>query len=128
MKLMNEHELAAMLGVSVHTVRNWRRGASGPPIRRVGGLIRYDSSEVEEWTRAGKVPVEEPLLVLETKMASDGGAVSFAMVDYGAPGVEARGTLASMAMATDDFLAWFDETVTPIATAVRKELADACKQ
>lgn len=46
-------DVAAMLGVSVHTVRSWRQRGQGPPAYAMVKSIRYDRSEVERW-RAGK--------------------------------------------------------------------------
>ena len=48
-KLLDEKELAALLGVSVSTIRNWRYTYQGPPVQKVGRSVRYDISAVEKW-------------------------------------------------------------------------------
>jgi predicted DNA-binding transcriptional regulator AlpA len=48
-KLLDEKELAALLGVSVSTVRNWRYSLQGPPVQKVGRSVRYDLAECEAW-------------------------------------------------------------------------------
>jgi predicted DNA-binding transcriptional regulator AlpA len=47
--LLDQHEVAAMCGVSVHTVRYWRRRSvrQGPPWIRLGyKRVRYDRGDV----------------------------------------------------------------------------------
>jgi predicted DNA-binding transcriptional regulator AlpA len=48
-RLLNEKELAALLGVSVSTVRHWRYSYAGPPVQKVGRSVRYDLAECEAW-------------------------------------------------------------------------------
>ena len=48
-RLMNEKELAVLLGVSVSTVRHWRYSLQGPPVQKVGRSVRYDLAECEAW-------------------------------------------------------------------------------
>ena len=38
---LSEKEAAAYLGVSLSTVRRWRRGKIGPAYYRVGDVLRY---------------------------------------------------------------------------------------
>lgn len=47
--LLNEHEIAAMLGVSVATVRRWRLLRRGPKYRKVGASVRYQPVDVAAW-------------------------------------------------------------------------------
>lgn len=42
-------EAAALLGVPVATLDQWRSRRCGPPGRRVGRYIRHDRSEVRAW-------------------------------------------------------------------------------
>ena len=48
-RLINERELAVLLGVSVSTVRHWRYSLKGPPVQKVGRSVRYDLAECEAW-------------------------------------------------------------------------------
>jgi hypothetical protein len=47
--LMNEHEVAALLAVSVRTVRHWRLIRRGPPFLKIGACVRYRPDAVREW-------------------------------------------------------------------------------
>ena len=47
--LLNEHEVAQMLGVSVATVRRWRLFKAGPKYVKLGALVRYRVSDIERW-------------------------------------------------------------------------------
>jgi predicted DNA-binding transcriptional regulator AlpA len=55
-RLLNEKELAVLLGVSVSTVRNWRYTYQGPPPQKVGRSVRYDISAVEDWLHSEQHP------------------------------------------------------------------------
>jgi DNA-binding transcriptional MerR regulator len=46
-------EVAAYLRLSPQTLRNWRTAGTGPQARKVGGRLRYDWRDVEEWERRG---------------------------------------------------------------------------
>jgi predicted DNA-binding transcriptional regulator AlpA len=49
-QLLNEHQVAAMLAVSVATVRRWRLLRQGPKFRKVGASsVRYRCEDVDEW-------------------------------------------------------------------------------
>jgi predicted DNA-binding transcriptional regulator AlpA len=48
-RLMNEKEVAAHLAVSVATIRRWRLLGQGPKATKLGGLVRYKPSDVEEF-------------------------------------------------------------------------------
>ena len=45
-KLLNEHEVAQRLRVSVASVRRWRYRGGGPRCFRIGSLVRYTVSDV----------------------------------------------------------------------------------
>jgi len=47
--LLNEHEVAARLGVSVATLRKWRWSGGGLRFIRVGRCIRYSVDELRNY-------------------------------------------------------------------------------
>jgi excisionase family DNA binding protein len=48
--LMGEREVAALLGVSLRTLRRWRIDLHyGPPAIRVGRFVKYRRGDVEQW-------------------------------------------------------------------------------
>lgn len=58
----NEHYAAAFLGVSVATIRRWRREGRGPRFKILGrkSMIRYAIKDLQEWwdlLPAGGAPV-----------------------------------------------------------------------
>jgi hypothetical protein len=55
---VRDQEAAAYMGVSVATLRRWRslRSKSGPPFTRVGHMVMYSMTELENHMRAGLVP------------------------------------------------------------------------
>jgi excisionase family DNA binding protein len=48
-ELLTEQELAALLKVSVRTVRAWRIEGTGPPSLRIGRGVRYRRRDVDTW-------------------------------------------------------------------------------
>ena len=48
-RLLNDHEVAALVGVSVATVRRWRLTRGGPSYLRIGVLIRYRPESIRQW-------------------------------------------------------------------------------
>lgn len=60
--LLNEKELSRLIGVSIGTLRFWRGERKGPRYRKVGQLVRYAPSDVNEWLSrrpaGGEAPVE----------------------------------------------------------------------
>jgi predicted DNA-binding transcriptional regulator AlpA len=50
--LLNEHEVAEMLGVSVATVRRWRLLKDGPVYLKLGALCRYPVENVLAWLKS----------------------------------------------------------------------------
>lgn len=48
-RLLNSHEVAALLRVSESTLSRWRTAGSGPPFVRFGGIARYREEAVERW-------------------------------------------------------------------------------
>lgn len=54
-------EAAKHLGVSLSTVRAWRRNKVGPPyIKTDTGLVRYTVSDLDEYMQKSKVIVNQP--------------------------------------------------------------------
>jgi predicted DNA-binding transcriptional regulator AlpA len=51
-QLLNEHEVAELLGVKVATVRHWRQSQRGPRYLKVGGAVRYAEDDVVAWIRS----------------------------------------------------------------------------
>lgn len=49
--LVSAAEAAEHLGVTVQTLATWRWKKLGPPYRKVGRGVRYDLTEVDQWTR-----------------------------------------------------------------------------
>ena len=47
--LLDERELSSRLRVSIGTLRFWRTSGRGPRYRKVGQLVRYAPSDVQEW-------------------------------------------------------------------------------
>lgn len=52
---LTESETARRLGVSVSGLRKWRRESRGPKFIRLGRLIRYSQTELENWLAAHTV-------------------------------------------------------------------------
>lgn len=49
-RLLNEREVARLLGVSTMTVLRMRRDGTGPAFVRVGPrFVRYNLADVEQW-------------------------------------------------------------------------------
>ena len=62
--VINEHEVARMIGVSVSFVRKNRYGLNGPmiPFFKMGDLIRYRKMDVEAFiTHLAEHPVTQPV-------------------------------------------------------------------
>ncbi len=60
--LVTEHEAAAMLGIGVRTLRNWRalRNKKGPRYRKIGArLVRYHVADLEAFQRVMAGEVEQ---------------------------------------------------------------------
>jgi predicted DNA-binding transcriptional regulator AlpA len=57
-QFVREREAASYMGVSVATLRRWRtmRSKSGPAFTRLGRMVMYSMTELEDHMRAGLVP------------------------------------------------------------------------
>jgi len=58
--VMTESETAEHIGISLSGLRKWRNDGSGPPYVRLGRLIRYRRTVVEEWLERRTVSPAEP--------------------------------------------------------------------
>ena len=53
--LVNEHQAAARLGLSVKTLRRWRwAGHPHLPFHKIGAAVRYDPAEIDAFIEAGR--------------------------------------------------------------------------
>ena len=55
-RLLNEHETAEQLGISVNTLRTWRRQARGPRWIKLGRTVRYKPADLDQWLKANTHP------------------------------------------------------------------------
>lgn len=44
-----EQEVATQLGVSKHTLRNWRQKGTGPPWYKMGHAVRYKGRDIDKY-------------------------------------------------------------------------------
>jgi excisionase family DNA binding protein len=58
--VMTEPETAEHIGISLSGLRKWRSDGRGPPYVRLGRLIRYRRTVVEEWLEKRMISPEEP--------------------------------------------------------------------
>lgn len=56
--LLNEHDVASLLGLSVETLRQWRKAKKGPAYLQIGRQIRYDFLQLERWARQFEIQPE----------------------------------------------------------------------
>jgi predicted DNA-binding transcriptional regulator AlpA len=47
--LLDEHEVARVLNMSIGTIRRWRLIRQGPRYRKIGASVRYKPSDVSAW-------------------------------------------------------------------------------
>lgn len=57
-RLLDEHEAAAVLGLSVLTLRRWRWAGKPPAYHKIGALVRYSPGDLQALVAAGR---REPL-------------------------------------------------------------------
>lgn len=57
-KWLNERQVAAITGLSVHTLRSHRLKRKGLPYSKVGRAVRYNSEEVQAYMNARRVNLE----------------------------------------------------------------------
>jgi predicted DNA-binding transcriptional regulator AlpA len=63
--LINEYQVAEMLGVSVATVRRWRMTKTGPRYLKVGALCKYQVQDISAWLKSCPSGGQGPLGVNE---------------------------------------------------------------
>ena len=51
-EMMNEHEVAAFLKMSVGSVRRWRLFRTGPKFVKIGSAVRYRREDLEVWLKS----------------------------------------------------------------------------
>jgi DNA-binding transcriptional MerR regulator len=59
-KLLLTEKVAQHLDLSPRTLERWRHRGIGPPWLEVGGRVRYDPDDVEEWKAAHRNEPKEP--------------------------------------------------------------------
>ncbi len=70
MRLLNDKELARMIGVTVACIRKWRREGRGPSYMKVEGSIRYREKTVLEFLDGCVVPPAESIdIATESQVA-----------------------------------------------------------
>jgi predicted DNA-binding transcriptional regulator AlpA len=57
--LLDERDVARWIRVSVATLRYWRGEGKGPRYRKVGQLVRYAPSDVQDWLNSRPAGGEE---------------------------------------------------------------------
>lgn len=59
-RLLNEHQAAARLGLTVATLRRWRWARKGVPWIKVGGVaVRYAPTDLLDFVEAGRVSITD---------------------------------------------------------------------
>jgi predicted DNA-binding transcriptional regulator AlpA len=55
LRLMNEHDVAGITGLSVASVRRWRLLRQGPKFMKIGAAVRYRPEDVTSWLESRPV-------------------------------------------------------------------------
>ena len=50
--LLNTSQVAAILGIKPNTAEIWRLQGKGPKFYKIGRLVKYSSSDLDEYLRA----------------------------------------------------------------------------
>lgn len=58
LSVVNEHEAARLLGLSVQTLRNWRHLRRGLPYCKHGRAIRYRLADIEAFQLQNRIDPE----------------------------------------------------------------------
>ena len=64
--LLTTRELAQLIRISAPTLANWRIQSRGPSFLKVGGRVRYQQADVEQWLEQQRVTTSHP----DTEQAS----------------------------------------------------------
>jgi excisionase family DNA binding protein len=54
-RLVDEHEAASILGLSVKTLRRWRWAGREVPFIKLGGSVRYDLADLQAYIDGHRV-------------------------------------------------------------------------
>jgi len=54
-KVLDEHEAAAYIGVSVYTMQKWRSERRGPPFKKFERCVRYSPEELDRYLEEATV-------------------------------------------------------------------------
>lgn len=52
--LLTEHEVATHLNMRVTTLRRWRWAGRGPRFLKIGGAVRYDPNDIEDYVKRAR--------------------------------------------------------------------------
>ena len=50
--LLNEHDVAHIIGLSVASVRRWRLLRQGPKYLKIGAAVRYNPEDLAAWLKS----------------------------------------------------------------------------
>jgi predicted DNA-binding transcriptional regulator AlpA len=59
-KLLNEHDVARITGLSVASVRRWRLLKQGPRYLKIGAAVRYKAEDIAKWLETRPTGGEHP--------------------------------------------------------------------
>lgn len=59
-KLLTAEEVAALTGLAVETLAQWRSQRRGIPYLKVGRAVRYHPSDVQQYLEGCRVSVSDP--------------------------------------------------------------------
>ncbi len=57
-RLLNEWEVAEILGLAVQTLRNWRFENRGPHYCKIGRSVRYKAEDIDGFIESSRVETE----------------------------------------------------------------------
>ena len=57
-KLLNEREVARILGIARQTVANWRFKGKEPRYHKIGRSVRYSLADIEEFIERSRIKLE----------------------------------------------------------------------
>ena len=52
--LLDEHDVAELLKMSVHTLRQWRSVGRGPGYVKLGSRVRYRPDDINDWLKESR--------------------------------------------------------------------------
>jgi len=58
LKYISPAEAQEIFGISENTLANWRSAKRGPQFYKIGGLVKYNAEEFEEWIQGHQVSNE----------------------------------------------------------------------